>query len=337
MGSRCEGTAVDTDGNNNTLEVSSEQNGQENFDEPPLNAPASDQGKTGKTTELKHTLQIGVEMQNHGNCHKQPPSKKFVQLDPSAREFKPVYSLQTPLIVPPPAPFALYSLQTPLIQTPLIVPPPAPCVLYSLQTPLIVPPPAPFAAWNFVQPTVGHPSQLAYVAASQFITAYMPEQFNLNYMPSSVPSPPLAWDPSITVVLLNTVPLETHPIQQSDTDYSISASSAVPSASAQLNAIGLSHMGIGYGRGGRSQRISTGESEPTRRPVATVGAAWTAPKRENGSQVLPQFAFDEAEAVSNCTQARTTLMMKNIPNKFKQVSVLIDFCILILLNINLDY
>ena len=254
-------------------------------------------------------------MQNHGDCHKQPPSKKFVQLDPSAREFKPVYSLQTPLIVPPPAPFALYSLQTPLT----------------------VPPPAPFAAWNFVQPTVGHPSQLAYVAASQFITAYMPEHFNLNYMPSSVPSPPLAWDPSITVVLLNTVPLETHPIQQSYTDYSSSASSAVPSASAQLNVIGLSHMGIGYGRGGRSQRISTGESEPTRRPVATVGAAWTAPKRENGSQVLPQFAFDEAEAVSNCTQARTTLMMKNIPNKFKQVSVLIDFCILILLNINLDY
>ena len=222
-------------------------------------------------------------------------------------------------------------------QTPLIVPPTAPFSLYSLLTPLIVPPPAPFAAWNFVQPTVGHPSQLAYVAASQFITAYMPEQFNLNYMPSSVPSPPLAWDPSITVVLLNTVPLETHPIQQSYTDYSSSASSPVPSASAQLNAIGLSHMGIGYGRGGRSQRISTGESEPTRRPVATVGAAWTAPKRENGSQVLPQFAFDEAEAVSNCTQARTTLMMKNIPNKFKQVSVLIDFCILILLNINLDY
>ena len=298
MGSRCEGTVVDTDGNNNTLEVSSEQNGQENFDEAPLNVPESDQGKTGKTTELKHTLQIGAEMQNHGDCHKQPPSKKIVQLDPSAREFKPVYSLQTPLIVPPPAPFA---------------------------------------AWNFVQPTVGHPSQLAYVAASQFITAYMPEQFNLNYMPSSVPSPPLAWDPSITVVLLNTVPLETHPIQQSYTDYSSSASSPVPSASAQLNAIGLSHMGIGYGRGGRSQRISTGESEPTRRPVATVGAAWTAPKRENGSQVLPQFAFDEAEAVSNCTQARTTLMMKNIPNKFKQVSVLIDFCILILLNINLDY
>ena len=189
---------VDTDGNNNTLEVSSEQNGQENFDEAPLNVPESDQGKTGKTTELKHTLQIGAEMQNHGDCHKQPPSKKFVQLDPSAREFKPVYSLQTPLIVPPPAP----------------------CVLYSLQTPLIVPPPAPFAAWNFVQPTVGHPSQLAYVAASQFITAYMPEQFNLNYMPSSVPSPSLAWDPTITVVLLNTVPLETHPIQQSYTYYS---------------------------------------------------------------------------------------------------------------------
>ena len=64
---------VDTHGNNNTREVSSEQNGQENFDEAPLNVPESDQGKTGKTTELKHTLQIGAEMQNHGDCHKQPP------------------------------------------------------------------------------------------------------------------------------------------------------------------------------------------------------------------------------------------------------------------------
>ena len=39
--------------------------------------------------------------------------------------------------------------------------------------------------------------------------------------------------------------------------------------------------------------------------------------RVHGIQVMPQFAFDEAEAVSNCTKARTTIMIKNIPNKYK--------------------
>eukprot|EP01018_Ginkgo_biloba_P034808 Gb_21853 [translate_table: standard] len=33
---------------------------------------------------------------------------------------------------------------------------------------------------------------------------------------------------------------------------------------------------------------------------------------------IPQFVFNEAEAESNCTQARTTVMIKNIPNKYRR-------------------
>ena len=39
-------------------------------------------------------------------------------------------------------------------------------------------------------------------------------------------------------------------------------------------------------------------------------AAWRAHNRKNGSQVIPQFAFDEAEAISSCTKAKTTVMIK---------------------------
>ena len=52
-------------------------------------------------------------------------------------------------------------------------------------------------------------------------------------------------------------------------------------------------------------------------------AAWKAHNRKNGSQVIHQFAFDEAEAISSCTKARTTVMIKNIPNKYKYRLILV--------------
>ena len=175
MGSSCEGSDVETVGKKKSLHVSSEQNGPGNVDEADLRDPEFYQGKTA---ELERTLHVGSDTQIHGDSQRQRLHENFVPLNPSAREYTPGYALQTPLIVPPPAP----------------------C--------------------NFVQPTMGHPFQLVYAAASLISTG--------------VPSPPVAWVPSITLQLLNRVPLETHPVQD-DTYY---ASSVVP---VQLNAIRHKH------------------------------------------------------------------------------------------------
>ena len=186
MGSSCEGSVVKTVGKKKSLHVSSEQNGPGNVDEADLRDPEFYQGKTA---ELERTLHVGSDTQIHGDSQRQRLHENFVPLNPSAREYKPGYALQTPLIVPPPAP----------------------C--------------------NFVQPTMGHPSQLVYIVAAQ-INVGMPLT-----MYSTMPSPPVAWVPSISLELLNKFPLETHPIQ-TNTYY---ASSAVSFASMQLNAIRHKH------------------------------------------------------------------------------------------------
>jgi len=86
--------------------------------------------------------------------------------------------------------------------------------------------------------------------------------------------------------------------------------------------VGLGESGFGRSLGGNGSymkpknctKISTANGC---RPSAAAAAALTTHNQENGIQVMPQFAFDEAEAVSNCTKARTTIMIKNIPNKYK--------------------
>lgn len=106
------------------------------------------------------------------------------------------------------------------------------------------------------------------------------------------------------------------------------------------------HMGIGPGsgglgiesvvgrrRGGNGQHMKPEHSAKISmasdcKPYSASVAAWRAPNGKNVNQVITQFSFDEAEAASNCSKSRTTVMIKNIPNKYRQVSVISEcFCI----------
>lgn len=193
MGSGGEATVAETVVKSNNLQASHGQNGAANVNEvATLDIHEFNQEKT---MVLKRALRVGDEINVQGELQKRQLHSNFVQLDPSAREYTPVCSFQTPLIVPP------------------------------FSQP--------------IYPAIGHsPQQLLYGGA-QFSTGVpinvysVPQQLNLNYIPSIVP-PPVAWDPMITIQV-NTVPLVSHPAQQSSTYYD---RSIAPSASAQLSAIG---------------------------------------------------------------------------------------------------
>lgn len=63
----------------------------------------------------------------------------------------------------------------------------------------------------------------------------------------------------------------------------------------------------GFGRrpGGKPKNCTKISMANGCRP-STAAAAWTTHKLENGSQVMPEFVFDEVEAVSNCTMLAKT-------------------------------
>ena len=52
---------------------------------------------------------------------------------------------------------------------------------------------------------------------------------------------------------------------------------------------------------------------------STEWRALAAHNGRNGSEVTSHFDFDEAEAISNNTTVGTTLMIKDISNKYRQL------------------